>query len=32
MRDAIGAGKPDSPVYMKFLAGAIPGAIGSVAG
>jgi len=32
VRDAIGAGKPDSPAYMKFLAGAFTGAIGSVAG
>jgi len=32
VRDAIGAGKPDSPAYMKFLAGAMTGAIGSVAG
>ena len=32
VRDAIGAGAPDSPIYMKFLAGAMTGAIGSVAG
>jgi len=32
VRDAIGAGHPDSPWYMKFLAGAITGAVGSVAG
>lgn len=32
VRDAIGANKPDSPAYMKFLAGAMTGAIGSVAG
>ena len=32
VRDAIGAGNPDSPVYMKFFAGALTGAIGSVAG
>ncbi|VEU38432.1 unnamed protein product [Pseudo-nitzschia multistriata] len=32
VRDAIGAGAPDSPVYMKFLAGAMTGAIGSIAG
>lgn len=32
VRDAIGAGSPDSPWYMKFLAGAITGAVGSVAG
>ena len=32
VRDAIGAGSPDSPWYMKFLAGAITGGVGSVAG
>jgi len=32
VRDAIGAGSPDAPFYMKFLAGAITGAVGSVAG
>jgi len=32
VRDAIGAGKPDSPIYMKFFAGALTGGIGSVAG
>jgi hypothetical protein len=32
VRDAIGAGAPNSPWYMKFLAGAITGAIGSIAG
>lgn len=32
VRDAIGAGKPDSPAYMKFFAGALTGAIGSIAG
>jgi len=32
VRDAIGAGAPDSPIYMKFFAGAITGGIGSVAG
>ena len=32
VRDAIGAGSPDAPWYMKFLAGAITGAVGSVAG
>eukprot|EP00429_Kryptoperidinium_foliaceum_P004348 CAMPEP_0176018266 /NCGR_PEP_ID=MMETSP0120_2-20121206/8789_1 /TAXON_ID=160619 /ORGANISM="Kryptoperidinium foliaceum, Strain CCMP 1326" /LENGTH=261 /DNA_ID=CAMNT_0017351311 /DNA_START=97 /DNA_END=879 /DNA_ORIENTATION=- len=32
VRDAIGAGAPDAPWYMKFLAGALTGAIGSVAG
>lgn len=31
VRDAIGAGK-DSPFYMKFLAGAITGGVGSVVG
>ncbi|KAL7518761.1 hypothetical protein ACHAWX_003573 [Stephanocyclus meneghinianus] len=32
VRDAIGAGSPDSPALMKFLAGAVTGAVGSVAG
>ena len=32
VRDAIGAGSPDAPAHMKFLAGAITGAVGSVAG
>eukprot|EP00565_Helicotheca_tamesis_P007023 CAMPEP_0185732874 /NCGR_PEP_ID=MMETSP1171-20130828/17809_1 /TAXON_ID=374046 /ORGANISM="Helicotheca tamensis, Strain CCMP826" /LENGTH=298 /DNA_ID=CAMNT_0028402477 /DNA_START=18 /DNA_END=914 /DNA_ORIENTATION=- len=32
VRDAIGAGSPDAPIFMKFLAGAITGAVGSVAG
>jgi len=32
VRDAIGAGKPDSPAYMKFFAGALTGMIGSIAG
>eukprot|EP00535_Pseudo-nitzschia_heimii_P001103 CAMPEP_0197173534 /NCGR_PEP_ID=MMETSP1423-20130617/426_1 /TAXON_ID=476441 /ORGANISM="Pseudo-nitzschia heimii, Strain UNC1101" /LENGTH=284 /DNA_ID=CAMNT_0042622361 /DNA_START=126 /DNA_END=980 /DNA_ORIENTATION=- len=32
VRDAIGAGNPDSPAYMKFFAGALTGAIGSIAG
>eukprot|EP00529_Nitzschia_sp_RCC80_P030642 CAMPEP_0113497058 /NCGR_PEP_ID=MMETSP0014_2-20120614/30437_1 /TAXON_ID=2857 /ORGANISM="Nitzschia sp." /LENGTH=297 /DNA_ID=CAMNT_0000390991 /DNA_START=105 /DNA_END=998 /DNA_ORIENTATION=+ /assembly_acc=CAM_ASM_000159 len=32
VRDAIGAGAPDSPAYMKFFAGALTGAIGSIAG
>eukprot|EP00980_Cylindrotheca_fusiformis_P011093 scaffold2553_cov138-Cylindrotheca_fusiformis.AAC.1 len=32
VRDAIGAGAPNSPAYMKFFAGAITGAVGSVAG
>jgi hypothetical protein len=32
VRDAIGAGGPNAPAYMKFLAGAVTGAIGSIAG
>ena len=32
VRDAIGAGVPDAPAHMKFLAGALTGAVGSVAG
>jgi hypothetical protein len=32
VRDAIGAGSPDAPWYMKFAAGALTGAVGSVAG
>lgn len=32
VRDAIGAGAPNAPWYMKFFAGAITGAVGSVAG
>jgi Mitochondrial carrier protein len=32
VRDAMGAGSPDSPIYLKFLAGAITGGVGSVAG
>ncbi|KAL3915783.1 MAG: hypothetical protein SGILL_005482 [Bacillariaceae sp.] len=32
VRDAIGAGAPDAPAYMKFFAGALTGAIGSIAG
>jgi hypothetical protein len=32
VRDAIGAGSPDAPIYMKFFAGALTGAVGSVAG
>ena len=32
VRDAIGAGAPNSPAYMKFFAGALTGAIGSIAG
>ena len=31
MRDYLGAG-PDAPFYMKFLAGAITGGVGSVVG
>jgi hypothetical protein len=32
MRDLIGAGEPDSPFYLKFLAGAITGGLGSILG
>lgn len=32
VRDAIGAGAPNAPAYMKFFAGAITGAVGSIAG
>ena len=32
VRDAIGAGAPNAPIYMKFFAGALTGAIGSIAG
>lgn len=32
VRDMIGAGKPDSPFYLKFLAGAITGGLGSILG
>lgn len=32
VRDAMGAGAPDAPFYLKFLAGASTGAVGSVAG
>lgn len=32
VRDMIGAGSPDAPFYMKFLAGAITGGVGSVIG
>ncbi len=32
MRDAIGAGGPDAPIYLKFLAGAMTGGVGSVFG
>lgn len=32
VRDAIGAGNPDSPFYLKFVAGAITGGFGSILG
>jgi hypothetical protein len=32
VRNAIGAGQPDAPFYLKFLAGAITGGVGSVVG
>mmetsp|Transcript_22211 Transcript_22211/g.53817 ORF Transcript_22211/g.53817 Transcript_22211/m.53817 type:complete len:286 (+) Transcript_22211:244-1101(+) len=32
VRDAIGAGGADAPAYLKFIAGALTGAVGSVAG
>ena len=32
VRDAIGAGDKNSPVYLKFLAGAITGGAGSIVG
>ena len=32
VRDAIGAGSANAPFYLKFLAGAITGAVGSIAG
>lgn len=32
VRDAIGADSPNSPWYLKFLAGASTGAVGSIAG
>jgi len=32
VRDMMGAGEPDSPLYLKFLAGAITGGTGSVIG
>lgn len=32
VRDAIGAGKKDSPIILKFTAGAITGAVGSLIG
>jgi hypothetical protein len=32
VRDAIGAGGPDAPIYLKFLAGAMTGGVGSVFG
>ena len=31
VRDALGAGK-DAPFYLKFLAGAITGGVGSIVG
>lgn len=32
VRNAVGAGSPDAPFYLKFLAGAITGGVGSVIG
>uniref|UniRef100_A0A6T8HD06 Mitochondrial carrier protein n=1 Tax=Proboscia inermis TaxID=420281 RepID=A0A6T8HD06_9STRA len=32
MRDALGAGGPDAPFYLKFAAGAITGGLGSIVG
>mmetsp|Transcript_2751 Transcript_2751/g.3247 ORF Transcript_2751/g.3247 Transcript_2751/m.3247 type:complete len:283 (-) Transcript_2751:262-1110(-) len=32
VRDAMGAGEPDSPIYLKFLAGALTGGGGSIIG
>merc|ERR1711957_848685 len=32
VRNALGAGSPDSPFYLKFLAGALTGGVGSVIG
>jgi len=32
VRNMVGAGSPDSPFYLKFLAGAITGGVGSVIG
>jgi len=32
VRDMMGAGEPDSPLYLKFLAGALTGGVGSVVG
>mmetsp|Transcript_14024 Transcript_14024/g.29517 ORF Transcript_14024/g.29517 Transcript_14024/m.29517 type:complete len:284 (-) Transcript_14024:241-1092(-) len=32
VRNAIGAGSPDAPFYLKFLAGAITGGVGSFIG
>lgn len=32
VRNAIGAGSPDSPFYLKFLAGALTGGVGSAIG
>jgi len=32
LRNAMGASSPDAPIYLKFLAGAITGGVGSVIG
>lgn len=32
VRDALGAGGKDAPIYLKFLAGAITGGVGSIVG
>lgn len=32
VRDAIGAGDKNAPFYLKFLAGAITGGVGSIVG
>lgn len=32
VRNAVGAGDPDAPFYLKFLAGALTGGVGSVVG
>jgi hypothetical protein len=32
VRDAIGAGSPNAPLYLKFAAGALMGGVGSIAG
>lgn len=31
VRDAIGAGSPNAPLYLKFAAGALTGGVGSIA-